>query len=433
MSEIRDAINHGLKTRAPALYSALSPLGRRVFYPPDIPVQAQEARGTTYNGTIGIFTDGEGGAVPLPSMSSVLELSEADRNQAFLYAPVSGYEEVRREWRRWQRAGIDDGVPSTSPFVTVGLAHALSLIADLFGGEGRAVAIPVPFWGNYRQNFELRTGAEILTAPAYRDGRFNPHAVAEALAGLPAGEPAVAMLNFPSNPGGYSPTADERAQLRRSLLEIADQRPLVTVHDDAYNELVYADGVPKGSFFWEMAGAHEQLIPIKVDGATKEFAFFGGRVGFLTFGLDLDAEAAEALESKLKSLSRATIGSPVAISQVVLLQALRSGRARREVEDIQRIAAERYRAIRPALDELDPGLLRLLPFNSGFFVLLEMPEELGLDPHQVRKYLIERHSTGIVSISPRYLRLATCSVAAEALPELVRRVERGVRELAGRN
>ncbi len=432
MSEIREQVNRTLEASRPALYAALSPLGRRMFYPADIPVQAQEARQTTYNGTIGIFTDGQGGAVPLPSMDAVLKVSGDDRNRAFLYSPVPGIAELRTRWQDWQRDGMTDPPATCLPFATAGLAHALSIIADLFGGEGRAIAIPTPFWGNYRQNFELRTGAVVHSAPAYQDGRYDPGTFAAALADLPPGEPAVAMLNFPSNPGGYSPTREERAALKRSLLEIADQRPLVTIHDDAYNELVYEDGVPKRSFFWDMVGAHEQLIPIKVDGATKEFSFFGGRVGFLTVGLDLDAKATEALESKLKSISRATIGSPVATSQVILLQALRSGRARQEVEHIRTIAAERYRAIRPALEALDPTLLRLLPFNSGFFVLLEMPEELGLDPHAVRRHLIDHYSTGIVSISPRYLRLATCSVAAEALPELVARVERGVRELAGR-
>jgi hypothetical protein len=36
-----------------------------------------------------------------------------------------------------------------------------------------------------------------------------------------------------------------------------------------------------------------------------------------------------------------------------------------------------------------------------------------------------------VSIAPRYLRIAHCSVDQAALPELVRRMERAVRELAG--
>ena len=141
---------------------------------------------------------------------------------------------------------------------------------------------------------------------------------------------------------------------------------------------------------------------------------------------------AEALESKLKSLTRSTLGSPPAASQVVLLQALRGDGARDEVAAIRAIAEERFRAIQPALAALDRDLLRPLPFNSGFFALLEIPEELGVDPHAVRRHLIEHYSTGIVSIAPRYLRIAICSVAAAALPELMRRVEAGVRELAGR-
>ena len=120
-------------------------------------------------------------------------------------------------------------------------------------------------WGNSRQTFTTRTGAEVRTAPAFRDGRYNPRAITEGLGGLPAGEPAVAMLNFPGNPGGYSPTADERRILRRELLVIADQRPLVVVFDEAYAGLVYDDDVPRQSLFWEFAGAHEQLIPVKID------------------------------------------------------------------------------------------------------------------------------------------------------------------------
>jgi hypothetical protein len=50
----------------------------------------------------------------------------------------------------------------------------------------------------------------------------------------------------------------------------------------------------------------------------------------------------------------------------------------------------------------------------------------------VRRHLLDRHDTGLVSIEPRYLRIAHCSVAVEELPELVRRLERWVAELAGR-
>ncbi|HEY3492318.1 MAG TPA: aminotransferase class I/II-fold pyridoxal phosphate-dependent enzyme, partial [Solirubrobacterales bacterium] len=116
--------------------------------------------------------------------------------------PSQGNPEVRRLWRGWQRRGVDPALPSSLPLVTVGLSHGLSLVADLFGGEGRAVAIPSPYWGNYRQAFAVRTGSRVLTAPGYVDGCYNVRAIAEALSELPEGEPAVAILNLPSNPGG---------------------------------------------------------------------------------------------------------------------------------------------------------------------------------------------------------------------------------------
>jgi len=423
-----------LEREAPALFRALSPLGRRVYFPPDIPFQAGEARGKGLNATVGQITDGRGGAVPLPTLAAALGgLSAADRNAALLYSPVEGLPEVRRRWRDWQRRGVGAGVPSTLPVVTDGLTHSLSLVADLFGGEGRAVAVPQPFWGNYRQTFAVRTGARMVTRPAYVEGRFNPRAISQALAELPPGEPAVAFLNLPSNPGGYSPTAAERQELRADLVAEAGRRPLVVVCDDAYAGLVYEADVPRASLFWELIGAHPDLVPVKVDGSTKEFSFFGGRVGFLTFGLPEGGAAAAALESKVKCLIRGTVGSPVAASQVVLLQALREEGIEHQVESVRALLEERYRALQGALAKSDPALFTALPFNSGCFALVELHPRLtaaGITADRVRRHLLEHQDTGLISIEPRYLRIAHCSVAAAALPELVLRLEKGVAELA---
>jgi aspartate/methionine/tyrosine aminotransferase len=321
-------------------------------------------------------------------------------------------------------------VESSLPLVTLGLSHALSIVADLFAGEGRVVAVPRPFWGNYRQCFAERNGARLVTAPAYRDGRFNAGAWVEALAEVPAGEPAVAIVNLPSNPGGYSPAPGEREEMIASLLAEVGRRPLVVVCDDAYAGLVFEPGIPAESPFWELAGAHPNLLAVKVDGATKEFSFFGGRVGFLTFPFAPESEAARALERKVAALVRATVGAPPAAPQGVLLQALRREGIEREVEAVRALLAGRYRALRGALDGVDPALFRTLPFNSGCFAVVELPEELPADVHGVRRHLLDRWDTGLISIEPRYLRIAHCSVDAAALPELVRRLEQGIAELA---
>jgi aspartate/methionine/tyrosine aminotransferase len=349
-----------------------------------------------------------------------------------LEAPSLGLPELRRRWREWQRRDAPVATPSTLPVVTAGLSHALSLVADLFGGSGRAVAVAAPFWGNYRQAFATRTGAEIRTAPAYLARRYNAEVMAQALDGLPDGAPAVAILNFPSNPGGYSPTPEERRATIGALLESAERRPLVVVCDDAYAGLVFEPGIPRRSLFWDLAGLHPRLTPVKIDGATKELSFFGGRVGFLTFALAPESAAARVLEAKLGRLIASSAGGAPGESQKLVLQTLCTPGIEAQVEAVRGLVAERYRALRPALARVDPELLTVLPFNSGCFALVEIPEALGVDSETVRRHCLERHEVGLVSIAPRYLRIAHCSVDAASLPALVEQLERGVAELAGR-
>ncbi len=415
--------DHSPASLAPA--RLLSPLGRRAG---EAAVPARE---------------GAPAAPPPPGLAAALAgLGERERPLAWAEAPPEGLPELRQLWRRWQRQGVPPEVPSTLPFVTSGLAHGLSLVADLFGGLGRAVVVPEPFWGNYRQAFAVRQGARLLTAPAYtRSGeagsppRYDPRAIARAMAPvppLPPGEPAVVLLNLPSNPGGYMPEAAERAELLASLVAAAEERPLVVVCDDAYAGLVFEPGVPRGSLFWDLVGAHPNLLPVKVDGGTKELSFFGGRVGFLTFGLVPGSVVAESFESKLRALVRASLGSAPATAQAVLIHALRQPGIAAEVEAVRSLLETRYRALKPALAAADPALLRVLPFNAGCFALVEIPEELGLGADAVRRHLLAHQDTGVIAIGERYLRIAHCSVDAADLPELARRIERGVTELARR-
>lgn len=414
-----------------AVSRALSPLGLRAGEPSEDSFVRAPLRG-------GLDT-----SRPSPGghlTAALAGLPERDRAAALAASPAEGLHELRRLWRGWQRRGVASAVPSTFPFVTSGLAHGLSLVADLFAGEGRAVAVPEPFWGNYRQAFAVRHGARLLTAPAYAvvgeagDAyRYDPLALVRALASLPPGEPAIALVNLPSNPGGYMPTVPEREELVALLVEEAARRPLVVVCDDAYAGLVFEPEVPRASLFWDFVGAHPNLVPVKVDGGTKELSFFGGRVGFLTFGIERASPTAALLERKLGALVGATIGSPPATGQVVMLQALRNPGIESEVEAVRALLETRYRALQPALAAADPALLRALPANAGCFALVEVPAALGLTADAVRRHLLEHQDTGTIAIGSRYLRIAHCSVDAADLPELARRIERGVAELAGRS
>ncbi|REJ75053.1 MAG: aminotransferase class I/II-fold pyridoxal phosphate-dependent enzyme [Acidobacteria bacterium] len=433
-----DEINQALRSEAPAVWTALSPTARQAVYPADIPFQAAEARGTRYNATIGQITDGAGGVLQLPAVASLLAgLSDAARNRALLYSPIPGQTELRRLWRERERrqAEWDEASearplpPSSSPLVTSGLTHALALAADLFGGPDRAVLVPDPCWGNYRQVFALRTGARIERYPFYRDGEFWPGGVAPALARLPPGEPAVVVLNFPSNPGGYMPTRAQRSELVASLVAAAADRPVVALCDEAYASLVYDPEIPRRSLFWDLCGRSPQLIPVRASGATKEFLLFGGRIGFLTLPWDDEHPVASALDDKLRCLLRAGVGSPVALSQEILLQALQDEGLEGQVDAVRSEMARRHRSMCGALAaaEARGAPLRLLPSNSGAFVLLEL--SAGLDAESARRHLIEHASVGVVAVPPRYLRLAFCSTAPEDIEPLVDRLVVGLQGL----
>ncbi|HVR28001.1 MAG TPA: aminotransferase class I/II-fold pyridoxal phosphate-dependent enzyme [Thermoanaerobaculia bacterium] len=418
-------INREIARHAPAVWTLLSELGRQSVYPPDIPFQAAQARGKRFNATIGQITDGHGRVLAPPSLERQLAGLEGDRNAALLYSPMEGREELRRRWRERHRPRSAAGAPSSLPLVVAGLTHGLALVADLFCDRGRAVVVPAPFWGNYRQIFGLRRGGRMVPAELYRSGRFDPAALRATLDALPAGEPAIVLLNLPANPVGYSPTAPEADRLVEALVAAAARRPLLVVCDDAYAGLVYEDGVPAESLFWRLSTVDQRLVAVKIDGSTKELVFFGGRVAFLTFPFDPDSAVTRALESKAKCLLRATIGSPVAVSQEIALAALQSESVEEEIVEVRRVLAGRYRALRRALERVDSALLRALPFNSGCFALLELPADLSAET--VRQRLLAELDTGVVSIAPRYLRIAYCSVGEEAIPELVERIEAGAR------
>jgi aspartate/methionine/tyrosine aminotransferase len=179
--------------------------------------------------------------------------------------------------------------------------------------------------------------------------------------------------------------------------------------------------------FFDLMGKHQNLYPVRVAGSTKEFTFFGGRVGFMTFPFAQESAVGQALDNKTQCMLRAGVGSPVATTQVILLRALRDPTVDQQVAESLERLRRRFVTVSESLADVEPEILRTMPSNSGVFTLLELPS--SLDPEAVRLHLIEKHQTGIVSIAPNYLRIAFCSVDESDLPELVRRVALGVREL----
>ncbi len=415
--------NERIRQLAPQVLEALSPLGQRAFFPKGIPFQAGQAKDCRINATIGQITDGAGHPLPLaPMAEQVPHLNPAD---AFLYAPIQGRDTTRKAWHAKLVAEDARMEPVALGQVAAGICHALSLGADLFFAPGETLIIPDLYWDNYETVFQVRLEGSFKTFPFYNAaGGFNVEGLRATLAAHPG--KANVLLNFPSNPSGYSPTPAELKAIAEVLVEAAAARTVVVFCDDAYHGLVFEPTATSRSLFFELIQRHPNLIPLKCDGVTKELSFFGGRVAFLHFGVD--KAVGEILVDKCKGLIRAGIGGTVGLSQVLTEVELADPRHAAEFERVRATLERRCRLLKQALAKPTPHWT-VYPFNAGCFCLLRLRE--GLNAEEVRQRLIREESVGVVSQGAHCIRLAFCSMKEEAIQPLVDALARVCDKMAG--
>jgi len=149
-------------------------------------------------------------------------------------------------------------------------------------------------WENYNLNWETRLEARFDYFSFFDDKLigFNLPGFTAALA-KHRGQKLVVSLNFPNNPSGYTPTKAEAEGIARALTAEAEAgTKLVVCVDDAYYGMFFDDGIEKESLFGRLARASNNLLAVKIDGATKEEFVWGLRVGFITFGVKNGTAAA---------------------------------------------------------------------------------------------------------------------------------------------
>ena len=81
-------INKSIQEYHPAAWKALTELGKRIYLPKGIPLQAQQAAKCDINATIGQCTDDVGAPMPLPIMAD--KFQNLDPKDVFLYTSQGG-------------------------------------------------------------------------------------------------------------------------------------------------------------------------------------------------------------------------------------------------------------------------------------------------------------------------------------------------------
>ncbi len=410
MEPLAIELNENIREHAPNLYAALSALGRELYFPKGILTQSAEAKrgASRYDATIGIATMG-GKPLFLPSLQEYIE--GLDPGEVYPYAPSSGLAELRDIWHQHQLAS-NPGLEKKSlsmPVVTNGLTHGLSIVADMFCDAGDVLLLPDKMWGNYRMVFATRRGADIRHYPFFGpEGGLDTHALREALFSLKDRPKVLALLNFPHNPTGYSPYPQEAEALAQAFVDAADAgATIVACVDDAYTGLFYEEGLYAQSIFTLLADAHPRLVAVKIDGSTKEDYVWGFRVGFITFSVQAGGgqqEVYEALEKKVGGIIRGTISKPPTLSQSLLVHAMKSPHYKEEKMERFAILKDRYNEVKKTLaDPKFAGALRPYPFNSGYFMCIEL---LRTEAERLRRHLLDAYGVGVIAMGKRDIRIA---------------------------
>ena len=441
------------------VYKAFSEIGKRIFLPEGIFYWAKRAREEAeLIGTLGAaygfekdFIDG-GSNDWLPCyLKEITDYSRLTVKEIVPYTSIGGLQETREIWKEWivQKSlysNKEDILFSrlnkyiTTPVITGGITNGIFQACSLFLNPSDSIIVPNKRWGNYDNIISKFIGAKSKSFEFFKNNRINIEGLKTAIEDVAKiQEKIVILLNFPNNPTGYVPTTEEGSTLVEMLKEsqLTHEKPIIVLVDDAYEPYVFKDNVLNRSIFYDLHQLDENVIPIKLDGITKELLIYGGRIGFITLGLkpswiENNGELQilkDEIHNKLEGFIRATISNCNSFYQVLIHKLFHEKgmeqimQSRREVQNLLK---ERYDCINSELLKINNPNMSIDPNSGGFFVFLNLNAN-KIKATEFADRLLKQYKVGIIPIEKldeniNGIRIAYCSIDLSEIPELIKRI-----------
>lgn len=420
-------LNEIIKKSNEHIYAMLSEKGKAIYFPKEgILSQSADAKGKKIDATIGIALENDGSPMRLRSISKRIKL---EPNDVFPYAPSFGKKELREKWKEMiYKKNPSLKAEISLPIITNAVTHGLSMIGYMFVNEGDSVIMPDLFWENYSLVFCNAYNAKFDFFNMFDGdkGGFNTNGLKEKLdRGIGK---KIVLLNFPNNPTGYTPTEKEAEEIKNIIKEAAEKgNKIIVMIDDAYFGLIYEKGIYTQSLFSELAALHENVLAVKLDGATKEDYVWGLRVGFVTYGVKGgNKELYQALENKTGGAVRGSISNDSNLSQSLVYYAFSEPKYWNEKKKKYNLLKKRFKMVNQVLKgHKDYGdEFTALPYNSGYFMCVKLRTK---DGEGVRQILLDKYDTGVIAIGDM-LRIAFSSMKIEDIPTIFENIYRACKE-----
>ena len=411
--------------------SFFSKLGENIILPQDVLIQSKETAAIpgAINATIGIATSNKK-AMALPSINKVI--TEINNSEYLPYSPTPGLPKMRELWKEKILAdnpSVNKDYLSLS-MVTTGITQGIDIAANLFSESGDALLLPNLFWQNYAQIYTIKLGNKIYKYNQFdENNEFSISNFKETLYSIKEDKISL-ILNFPNNPTGYTPSDVELNSLVDVISTYAKEnknKQLIIVSDDAYFGLFFEKNhkTPTLSATYKLA-ENENCLIVKLDGITKEFYSWGLRVGFITYYTKND-ELRKILLEKTQGYLRSTTSSPSNLSQQIAVRLLDNKQSLEEKEINDKIIEERYNELKQAIftEQLDQ-LVRVLPFNSGYFFTIKLPS--NINAHEFRLKFLNEYKYGVYSMDNEHIRIAFSCLDKELIPELINKFKQCIKQ-----
>jgi len=443
------------------LYRCFSDLGKKIYLPEGIFFWSGRAKKEAeLNATIGVaysyekdYIDGgtsNWGPCYVEDVKNFFQ--KIDVNDIVTYASISGLTELRERWKEWiiKKSLYNEATEhekisnlkkyTTNPIVTAGVTNAIFMNCALFLNTTDSIILPNKRWGNYDNIISRFLGANIQSFEFYHDGKFNIKGLIDAMNKVIQNQnKIILMLCVPNNPTGFVPKKEEISELIENLQDFYSQNkyPIIILIDDAYEPYIFSDRVSQRSIFYDLQQLEENIIPIKLDGITKELLMYGGRVGFATIGLkkkwvqnDQELEILKnEIDNKLSAINRSTISNCNHYYQTVAMKLVEerniSGTIKKRDKIVQ-VLKKRYEVINALLKDLNDPNVTVDPNAGGFFIFLNLNPNLIL-ANDFADHLLRQYKVGVIPIQNlkeniNGIRIAYSSININAIPEFIKRI-----------
>ncbi len=184
------------------------------------------------------------------------------------YTSSFGISELREEVARSvkEKNGIDC---DSDNVIILPTKLALYIAIQTFVNPGEQVIYPNPGWVSYGPMITLAKGTPVPVRMQYDNGWYwDPNDIKSHI----TEKTKAIIMNTPSNPTGSLVSRD----IQKELLEIAEEKDILIISDEVYENLVYED---EHHSIASLPNAMDRIVT--VSGFSKSYAMTGWRIGWL--------------------------------------------------------------------------------------------------------------------------------------------------------